>query len=156
VKPSVLAMYERNKSGAGYDDVVVQNYFVEMTLPGHTLRRLRQAEMNHYRKAFMNPEHRTPLLQWPVLIPINGEPKETHDVITAINEWLPTKTIPTLHLYGEPGDVNSVDDVMWLAERLSNHQTQFVGQSLHFIQEDEPKIIGKTIADWYRRNIATR
>jgi len=156
VKPSVLAMYERNKSGAGYDDVVVQNYFVEMTLPGHTLRRLRQAEMNHYREAFKNPEHRTPLLQWPVLIPINGEPKETHDVITAINEWLPTKTIPTLHLYGEPGDVNSVDDVMWLAERLPHHQTQYIGPALHFVQEDEPKIIGRTIADWYRRNISTK
>jgi haloalkane dehalogenase len=75
-------------------------------------------------------------------------------VITAINLWLPTKKIPTLHLYGEPGDVNSVDDVMWLAERLPDHQTQYIGPALHFVQEDHPKMIGRTIADWYRRNIA--
>jgi len=156
VKPSVIAMYERNKSGAGYNDVVVQNLFIEMTLPGHTLRTLRQAEMMHYREPFLVPKHRKPLLQWPVLIPIKGEPKETHDVITAINEWLPTKKIPTLHLYGEPGDVNSLDDVMWLAERLPDHQTQYIGPALHFVQEDHPKIIGRTIADWYRRNIATK
>ena len=153
-KPSVLAMYERNKSGAGYDDVVVQNLFIEMTLPGHTLRRLRQAEMIEYRAPFRNPKKRKPLLMWPKLIPIKGEPKETHDVITAVNEWLPTKKIPTLHLYGEPGDVNSYDDVMWLAERLPHHQTQYIGPALHFVQEDHPKIIGRTISDWYRRNIA--
>jgi haloalkane dehalogenase len=156
VKPSVIAMYERNKSGAGYDDVVVGNLFIEMTLPGHTLRRLRQAEMIHYREPFKDPKNRKPLLQWPKLIPIKGEPKETHDVITAINEWLPNKKIPTLHLYGEPGDVNSVEDVMWLAERLQDHQTQYIGPGLHFVQEDHPKIIGSTIADWYRRNISTK
>ena len=31
-----------------------------------------------------------------------------------------------------------------------------VGDALHFVQEDQPKIIGRTIADWYRRNIATK
>lgn len=41
-------------------------------------------------------------------------------------------------------------------ERLPHHQTQYIGPALHFVQEDHPKIIGRTIADWYRRNIANK
>ncbi|MDJ0719309.1 MAG: haloalkane dehalogenase [Prochloraceae cyanobacterium] len=153
VKPSVIGMYERNKSAAGEDDVLVQNLFIEKTLPGHTFRKFRQYEMDRYREPFKNPDDRLPLLQWPKLIPINGKPESTHKAISAINEWLLKKEFPTLHCYGEPGDVNSVDDVQWLATRLKNHETAYVGVGLHFIQEDRPKELGRALADWYRRNL---
>ena len=116
--------------------------------------RHREGTPDQYREPFKNPADRQPLLQWPKLIPINGKPESTHNVITAINEWLLEKEFPTLHCYGEPGDVNSLDDIAWLAARLKNHQTAYVGVGLHFIQEDHPKELGRAISDWYRRNLA--
>ena len=35
--------------------------------------------------------------------------------------------------------------------RVSNIQTQFIGAGLHYVQEDQPEMIGRTIADWRRR-----
>lgn len=152
VKPSVIGMYERNKSGAGTDDVIVQNLFIEKTLPGHTFRKYRQFEMDQYREPFKDPANRKPLLKWPQLIPIEGVPASTQNVITNVNKWLLQKDFPTIHCYGEPGDVNSIDDVQWLADRLKNHETAYVGVGLHFIQEDHPKELGRAISDWYRRH----
>jgi haloalkane dehalogenase len=35
---------------------------------------------------------------------------------------------------------------------ISNLETAFVGEGLHFIQEDQPDAIGRAVADWLRRN----
>lgn len=59
-----------------------------------------------------------------------------------------------MEVYGHPGEVTNEYDVRWRAENLKNHETAFVGTSLHFIQEDHPEAVWRAIADWYRRNIA--
>jgi haloalkane dehalogenase len=38
-----------------------------------------------------------------------------------------------------------------MVERAKNIQTAFVGAGRHFIQEDQPEMIGRTVADWRRR-----
>jgi haloalkane dehalogenase len=38
-----------------------------------------------------------------------------------------------------------------MVERVKNIQTAFIGEGRHFIQEDQPEMIGRTLADWRRR-----
>jgi haloalkane dehalogenase len=35
---------------------------------------------------------------------------------------------------------------------IDDLETAFVGEGLHFIQEDQPDAIGRAVADWLRRN----
>jgi haloalkane dehalogenase len=45
--------------------------------------------MNVYRRPFLNPgEDRRPTLTWPRQIPIEGQPKEVVEIVTAYGEWL--------------------------------------------------------------------
>ena len=37
-----------------------------------------------------------------------------------------------------------------MVERVMNIQTAFVGEGRHFIQQDQPEMIGRTLADWRR------
>ena len=58
--------------------VLRDNMFVEKFLPGATLRPLADAEMNEYRRPFLNAgEDRRPMLSWPRQIPIDGSPSDT-------------------------------------------------------------------------------
>ena len=51
--------------------------------------------------------------------------------------WLKTE-IPILDVYGKSGEVSEEYDIRWRAERLKNHETDFVSFCLHFVQEDQP------------------
>ena len=33
---------------------------------------------------------------------------------------------------------------------MNNVQTRFVGAGIHYIQEDQPEVIGRNISDWLR------
>jgi hypothetical protein len=38
-----------------------------------------------------------------------------------------------------------------MVDTVQNIQTAFVGEGRHFIQEDQPEMIGRTLSDWRRR-----
>ena len=42
--------------------------------------------------------------------------------------------------------------VEWSKENLKNLETAYVGEGIHFIQEDQPDKIGKEIARWDYQN----
>ena len=62
-----------------------------------------------------------------------------------------TTSIPVLVMYAEPVIV-PLEVVSWYAENLRNLETAFIGQGLHFIQEDQPFAIGRALEDWLRRH----
>jgi len=51
----------------------------------------------------------------------------------------------------ELGALNNEAFAETMVERVENIQTAFVGAGRHFIQEDQPEMIGRTLADWRRR-----
>ena len=56
-----------------------------------------------------------------------------------------------LFLWARPGALNNEAFADAVVEGAKNIQTALVGAGRHFIREDQPEIIGRTVADWRRR-----
>ena len=150
--PNLAEFFQTMRTeGVGEELILNQNMFVEQVLPGAVARGLTAAEMEHYRAPYPDPNSRMPTLVWPRQIPIDGEPADVVGRVNAYNEWLMTSDLPKLHVYVSPGALNPPEMVAFLSQQLINYETVFVGQGLHFIQEDHPEAIGRAISDWYRR-----
>jgi len=135
----------------GTQMVIEDNMFVEQLLPNMINRKLGEVAMNSYRAPFISKESRKPILVWPREVPIAGEPKSTVNALGMIGDFMSKTKMPTLLLYADPGVIISREAVSWYIDKISNLETAFIGQGLHFIQEDQPDAIGLAIADWLRR-----
>ena len=152
--PSAQAMggaLGRFRTDAGEELILEQNQFVEQILPGSIVRELTEEEMAYYRAPYPTPESRLPTLQWPRELPAAGEPSRNVEVVTRIGGWMRGTDVPMLFLWARPGALNNEAFAEAMAEGVKNIQTQFVGAGRHFIQEDQPEMIGRTLADWRRR-----
>ena len=133
----------------GWDMIVNQNVFVVKILPGMVVRGLTEEEMDHYRAPFLDPESRRPVWRWPNEIPIKGEPVDVDAIIQASNVWLTGTNLPKLLFYGNPGAILNESMVKWCVDNLKNLKTVDIGPGLHYIQEDNPHLIGEELAKWY-------
>ncbi len=134
----------------GWDMIVNQNMFVEQVLPGLVVRGLTEAEMDHYREPFIEPSSRKPVWRWPNEIPIAGDPPEVVEAVSAYNQWLQQSDLPKLLFYGAPGILGSPQMVEWSIQNLKNLKTVDIGAGIHFLQEDNPDLIGSELAKWYQ------
>ena len=153
-KAGALHHYVLYKSDAAEDLAINQNMFIEQVMQLHTYRKMTQREMETYRDPFRKPEWRRPLFMWAREVGVEGDVPHTDEAMERYNQWLLEKTIPTMEVYGFPGEVSEEYDVRWRIERMKNHEAAFIGPALHFVQEDQPEHVGRAIADWYRRNLA--
>ena len=135
----------------GPEMVIRQNFFIEQMLPGSIVRTLSELEMDAYREPFLDPESRKPILVWPNEVPIGGVPERTTKAITEYGKWLNETELPKLLIYVSPGLIIPPQVAEILTQTMKNIETVYVGQGIHFIQEDHPEAIGRAIADWYRR-----
>jgi haloalkane dehalogenase len=131
--------------------VLQENQFVEQILAGSVVRGLTEEELDHYRAPYPTPESRLPTLQWPRELPAAGEPARNVEVVTRIGAWMQRTDVPMLLLWARPGALNDEAFADALVERVADIQTQFIGEGRHYVQEDQPEMIGRTIADWRRR-----
>ena len=131
--------------------VIEENMFVEKVLPGFVNRQLGSTEMERYRAPYTEKSKRKPLLVWPREVPIAGKPTSTSIELQRIRDYMKETTLPMLLLYASPGVLIPPDAVGWYENNIKNLQATYVGQGLHFIQEDQPDAIGRAIADWLRR-----
>lgn len=136
----------------GREIVIDNNMFIEQILPNFVNRPLGGKAMAEYRKPFLNPADREPLLAWPRSMPIAGEPADVVARMAAIETFMTETDKPVLLLYGEPGVLVGPQVVPWYVEHIKHIETAYVGQGLHFLQEDQPDAIGRAISDWMRRN----
>ena len=140
-------VFQGLRSEAGESMVLDKNLFVERVLPGSVLRDLTDEEMNVYRRPFLEPgEGRRPTLTWPRQIPIEGEPKDVHDIVAAYSSWIGESDIPKLFVNAEPGAI-LVGPQRDFCRGWQNQQEVTVPGN-HFLQEDSPDEIGKAISDW--------
>ena len=139
-------IFEGFRSPAGEAMVIEKNLFVEAVLPGSILRDLSPAEHDEYRRPFVEPEHRRPTLTWPREIPIEGQPPDVHDIVTDYAEWLSASEVPKLFINAEPGAILTGAQREFC--RSWPNLTEVTVAGNHFIQEDSPHEIGRTVADW--------
>ncbi|WP_158500388.1 haloalkane dehalogenase [Xenococcus sp. PCC 7305] len=139
-------------SPEGQKLVYERNIFIEELLSNAILRDLSDAELAAYRCPYLQKPSRKPLLVWASQIPIAGEPPETETIINQYSEWLRQTTIPKLHFYVSPGgSLNPPEVAQWTAQHFPNIETHYLGEGLHYLEEDYPEEIGRAIADWLRR-----
>ncbi len=126
--------------------VLEQNSFIEFNLPSGIVRTLTDEEMNEYRRPFAEPgEGRRPTLTWPRQLPIDGEPAEVTEIVTAYGEWLSSSSVPKLYIQGDPGRLQPSQHAFC---RTWPAQSTVTVKGLHNLQEDAPDEIGQAIANW--------
>lgn len=140
-------IFQGMRSEAGEGMVLEKNLFVEAILPASIIRKLSDAEMNEYRRAFANKgEDRRPTLTWPRQIPIDGEPANVVEIVKDYGAWLSTSDVPKLFVNADPGTI-LVGPQREFCRSWPN-QTETTVAGIHFIQEDSPNEIGAAIAAW--------
>ncbi len=139
------------RSPAGDDMVLVHNMFVEALLPGSIMRALEDAEMEVYRRPFLEAgEDRWPTLSWIRQVPLDGEPAELAEIMQAYSEWLSTDaSVPKLFVKAEPGAIMAGESREFC--RAWPNQAEVTVKGLHFVQEDSPNEIGAALKAWMTR-----
>ena len=142
-------IFQAFRSPDGESMVLEKNVFVENVLPASVQRELSAAEMDVYRRPYLEPgEARRPTLTWPREIPLDGEPKDVHEIMQGYAEWLSQSELPKLFINADPGTI-LVGPQRDFCRSWPN-QTEVTVRGIHFIQEDSPDEIGRAIAGWLR------
>lgn len=140
-------IFQAFRSPAGEDMILSKNLFIEAVLPGSILRKLSVAEMAEYRKPFANEgEDRRPTLTWPRQIPIEGEPADVTEIVSAYADWMAENDLPKLFINAEPGAILIGPQREFC--RSWKNQTEATVKGSHFIQEDSPDEIGAALRTW--------
>ena len=136
------------RSDAGEEMVLRKNLFVEKLLPSIIMRELKPEEMEAYRTPFKDEgECRRPTLTWPREIPVETEgPKDVVKIVKEYQEFLKTTSdLPKLFIEADPG--SSSQEIKKVALEWPNTTTVKV-KGLHFLQEDSPDEIGRSISSF--------
>jgi haloalkane dehalogenase len=145
--PQSRSFFEKLRSPAGEQMILEENLFVESLLPRRVLRTLTDAEMEAYRRPYLEPgEGRRPTLTWPRQLPIEGDPAGVVGIVRSYGAWLAASAVPKLFVDAEPGTISAEEREFC---RSWPNQTEVTVRGLHFIQEDSPDQIGKAVADWH-------
>jgi haloalkane dehalogenase len=143
-------IFQGFRSPAGEEMVLDKNYFVELVLPASVIRKMTDAEMDIYRRPFLNSgEDRRPTLTWPRQIPIEGQPADVVEIVTTYGPWLAASEIPKLFINAEPGAILRGRAREFC--RTWSNQKEVTVKGNHFIQEDSPDEIGQAIAAFIRK-----
>lgn len=134
----------------GWDLIVNQNMFVEQILPGAVVRGLTEEEMAHYREPYIEPAARKPVWRWPNELPMGGQPADVVAIVDEYNGWLQRTELPKLLFHGEPGAIINAQMLEWCKAHLKNLKVVDIGPGRHYLQEDNPHLIGRELEAWYR------
>jgi len=134
--------------GTGEDFVLKQNAFIEQMLPKGSLRPLTPEEMDAYRAPFPTAESRKPMLAFPRMMPIAGEPADVYQLIERNEAIMATAQYPKLILFSPNGVLTPRAVAERYAAEFANCQLVELGEGTHNVQEDHPDTIGRAIAAW--------
>lgn len=138
--------FQALRSPAGEQIVLEHNSFIEDNLPRTILRILSDEEMNEYRRPFVEPgEARRPTLSWARQLPIDGEPADVTEIVTASGEWLSSSSVPKLCIQANPG---TKQPKQYERYRTWPQLREVTVRGHHTPQEDSPDEIGQAIASW--------
>lgn len=134
----------------GWLMIVGLNIFVEQILPKAIVRPLTEEEKTRYREPFKRLSDRKPIWKWPNEIPIDGKPADVNDLVNAYSRKLQESEIPKLLFFAHPGGILPAPMVAWCKKNLKNLKTVDIGKGIHYLQEDNPALIGSELANWYK------
>ena len=136
--------------GIGWLMISVMNMFLTQLLPQMIVRKLSAEEKAYYGAPFRTIQSRKAVRQWPCEIPIDGQPSDVHDAITDYSQKLQESDLPLLLFFATPGLIGDGKMVDWCKQNLKNLKVVDIGEGIHFVQEDNPDLIGEELAKWYQ------
>jgi haloalkane dehalogenase len=74
-----------------------------------------------------------------------------YEKLTAYGKWLKETNIPKLCFYAHPGAIIREENIEYIKKNFKNIKMIDIGKGFHYIQEDNPHLIGKEIAKWYQK-----
>jgi haloalkane dehalogenase len=145
-------IFQAMRSSGGEEMILEKNVFVERILPASVLRGLTEEEMAVYRAPYLETgESRRPTLTWPREIPMEGEPADVVDIVSASGQWLTSDDSPAkLFINAEPGSILVGKQREFC--RAWSKQSEVTVKGSHFIQEDSPGEIGQAVAEFVQKN----
>jgi haloalkane dehalogenase len=133
----------------GWDMIVEKNMFLEEIMPKAIIRTLTKEEVDFYMEPFKDENSRKPIWRWVNEIPIEGEPFNVMEAVASYSQKLQLSELPKLLFYATPGAIMPEQVVDWCRQNLKNLETVDIGRGIHYLQEDNPDIIGSELADWF-------
>jgi haloalkane dehalogenase len=134
--------------GEGEKLILEDNVFIERVLPGSIIRKLSDEEMAAYRAPFPTPQSRRPIWRFPNELPIAGRPADVVAAMEQAHAALATSRYPKLLFVGDPGALVSPAFAECFARTLHDCRVVRLGAGAHYLQEDHPEAIGRTLAAW--------
>jgi len=134
----------------GWFMLSMMNMFLTQLLPQMIVRKLSAEETGNYFAPFKTIRSRKPVRQWPREIPIDGQPAEVYEIMSNYSQKLQESELPKILFYANPGAIITPPDVDWCRQNLKNLETVDIGSGVHYIQEDNPHLIGEELAKWYQ------
>jgi haloalkane dehalogenase len=131
--------------GEGERLILENNAFVEL-MQGAIRRKLSDEEMAVYRAPFPTPQSRKPTWRFPNELPIAGDPADVYATMERAHAALAASTYPKLLFAAEPGALVPPAFVEELAGKLKDCRFVKLGDGIHFLQEDHPETIGRSVA----------
>lgn len=131
--------------------IAVMNAFINKLLPEAVVRPLTEEEMGHYREPFPSIRSRRPVHRWPNEIPIDGKPADVHQAVTNFSRWLTQTELPKLLFHADPGGIVREKQIDWCRTNMKNLSVIDIGPGVHYLQEDNPHLIGEELRKWLDR-----
>ncbi len=147
--PEAVETFQKFRTpGVGEKMILEENLFIEGVLPAATVRKYTEEEMAVYRAPFPTPESRRPMWKFPNELPIAGEPADVYAAMEAAHRALARSDYPKLLFSGEPGALISPALAEKFARELKNCRLVPIGAGLHYLPEENPRLIGETVREW--------
>ncbi len=137
-------------AGIGWFMISVMNMFLTQLLPKMIVRKLSVEEKEYYRRPFKTIQSRRPIRQWPCEIPIDGQPSDVYEMMKNYNQKLQKSNLPKILFFANPGAIIDSNAVDWCKQNLKNLSMVDIGEGLHYVQEDNPHLIGEQLAKWFQ------
>ncbi|MFE3189878.1 haloalkane dehalogenase [Nocardia sp. NPDC059240] len=142
---------EAMRSSKGEELVLDTNFFIETAYTGGVLHPLDTEQLAPYLRPYPTRESRKPVLHWARSIPLDGDPVDVTEAVTAYDEWLAASPqIPKLLLTFDtsPTLLITPETAAWCTENIAALTVEHIGPAGHHATEDQPGAIADAIARW--------
>ena len=143
-----IEFFNKLRGPNGWKMIAEDNLFLNEVLPTWISRGLTEEELEAYKAPFQTVESRKPIWKFVSQVPLNGKPELTASIVKNYREKLQQSSIPKLFFYAEPGAFMPEPVRKWIIENVPNLESVNIGKGTHFIQEDNPDLIGKKIKEF--------
>ena len=69
-------------------------------------------------------------------------------MLESAHDWLQSTSVPKVLFWATPGGMIPEAEVNWYAGHLQNTRAVGIGPGIHYLQEDNPHLIGLEINSW--------